>query len=233
MKFPKVLIFTPTYSGKDYALEKFLSYANEINYPNFRHIFIDNSKDDEYFNRLVELGLDAHRVERGNSSREALARSQNYARKIALEEGYDYIMSLESDIYHPPNIVQLLLRHGKQVITAFYCIGEKSQGVRIPCITQKYFNEETGLYGTRLLPPDEWGKYFQQGVKQVIAGGMGCCLIHKTVFKKFGFYYEPTLRGHSDVWFFQECSARGIPVFVDTDVVLDHDNVSWSTVEDR
>lgn len=232
MKYPKVLIFTVTYEGKDYALDKFLSHAKQINYPNFRHIFIDNSKGEHYFEKLKGLGLDVHRVARGNSSREAIARAQNFARRIALEDGYDYIFSLESDIYHPPNIVQLLMRHALQVVTGLYMIGDRSAGVRIPCIT-KLVQTESGMLGTSLLPPEEWFAHVHKGLKQVAAGGFGACLIHKSVFSKIAFFYEPTLKGHSDVWFFNECQARGIPVFVDTDILLDHDNVSWDTVKDR
>jgi GT2 family glycosyltransferase len=233
MKLPRVLVFTVTYEGKDYCLDTFLDHAKKINYPGVRHIFIDNSKTDWYYRKLLELGLDAHRTSRGNNSREAIARAQNLARKIAIDEGYDYILSLESDIMVPPNIVQLLLSHSLEVTSALYFIGDPKEKMRVPCLTLPDYKKEFGFFGTRLLTIEEFDDYLHKGLKRVQAAGMGCCLISHRVFKRIPFMYEIGLRGHSDIYFFNDCFRLGIPVFVDTNIVLDHQNVNWSTVADR
>jgi len=233
MKLPKVLIFTPIYEAKDYSLEEFLKHTEALTYPNKRHIFIDNSETDEYYHKLKKRGLDVYYVGRGNNSREAISRGQNFARKIALEENYPYIFSLESDIMCPPDIVQRLMSRGKDVISGLYHIGDRSKGVRVPCITIKKWNENLAAFGTRLLNPEEWDDYNNKGVKQVQAAGMGCCLIHKNAFKRVAFTYDPRLKGHSDIYFFNDMFRMRIPVYVDTDVYCDHQNVNWTTVEDR
>ena len=230
---PKVLIFTVTYEGKDYCLEKFLKGLNGINYPNYKHVFIDNSHDEKYSEKLKKLGYDVIHVNRADNTREAIAISQNMARKIALEGNYNYLMSLESDIIPPKDVVQRLIRHGKDVITGLYHIGDKSKGQRVPCITLKKWNEQLGAYGTRLLAADEWEDYISNGLKQVEAGGFGCCLIHKSVFSKIKFYYFKELKGHSDIFFFNDCFRRKIPVFVDTDIICEHDNQPWEGIKDR
>jgi hypothetical protein len=230
---PKVLIFTPIYEAKDYCLEEFLSYSQKITYPNKRHIFIDNSTTEDYTNKLIGMGLEAYHVPRGNNSREALARAQNFARKIAIEGEYDYLFSLESDIMVNKDIVQALLSWGKDVISALYMIGDKSKGLQVPCITLPKWHEELGAFGTTLVPPEQLMNYINKGIKQVQAAGMGCCLIHKSVFKRFVFKYDPRFKGHSDIYFFNDLFEKRIPVWVDTDIICDHRNSKWQDVKDR
>jgi hypothetical protein len=230
----KVLIFTPTYEGKDYCLDKFLASAKLIkdSYPNTRHIIIDNSKTPDYYMKLVSMGLDAHRVQRGNNSRESLARAQNYAREIALKENYDFLFSLESDIIAPPNTLIDLLVAGKEVVTGLYYIGDRDK-IRVPCITVSKWNKELGAFGTRLLTIAEWSSYYQKGLKEVQAGGMGCCLISRRVFSQLPFTYDPRFTGHSDIYFFNTVKMRKIKTFVHTDIVCEHDNSDWKKVADR
>lgn len=236
-ELPRVLVFTITYEGKEYCRERFMSFINNISYPksHFRHIIIDNSPTEDYYNKLVSIyGSDnVFRTLRGNNSREALARSQNLARKIALEDNYDYLMSIESDIMVPPNIIQRLLQRGVKVVSSLYFIGDRSKNQRVPCIAIQEFHEDIGAWGSRLLLPDEYPDYFNQGLKMVHTAGMGCCLINRDVFEKFIFYYDPRCPGHSDIYFFMECFIKKIPVYVDTDVLCDHENSKWSDVKDR
>jgi hypothetical protein len=230
----KVLIFTPTYEGKDYCLPEFIEQSKrlKIEYPNSRHIFIDNSVTPEYYHKLLGLGLDAHRVSRGNNSRESLARAQNYARKIALDEDYDYLFSLESDIFLPENGLKTLLMTGQDIVTGLYYIGDKDK-IRVPCVTLPKFNEHINAWGSRLLTIDEWPKFINSGLREVQAGGMGCCLMHQRVLKKITFTYDPRFSGHSDIYFFNTANSLMFQVYVHTDVICEHQNSSWDDVKDR
>jgi len=236
-KLPKVLIFTITYEGKEYVREEFMDNMSKLSYPksSYRHIIIDNSPTLDYYNKLVSLyGTEnVFHTERGANSREALARSQNVARKIAEVDGYDYLMSIESDILVPSNIVQKLLGRAKDVITALYHIGDRSVGQRVPCITLPEYHEELGAWGSRLLKPGEFQEYQNNGLKLVHAGGFGCCLISRKIFTKFKFYFDPRVKGHSDIFFFQDCFVNKIPVYVDTNIFCEHKNSNWTLVRDR
>jgi hypothetical protein len=229
---PKVLIFTITYEGKDYCFKKWKSYVKKINYPNYRHIIIDNSATTLYTHKLRSKGFGVFHVGRGNNTRESMARSQNLARKIAVDEGYDYLLSLESDVMVPPDIIQRLMTNGRPVVTGLYFIGDINKNERVPCICVPD-DKGDGIVGTRLLTPEEWPQYFHHGLMRVHTGSFGCCLIHRDVFSLIPFKYEPGLRHHPDVFFFNDCMKNRIPVFVDTDIVLDHDNVPWSLIKDR
>ena len=228
---PKVLVFTAIYEGKDYCLQRFLRHAKALTYPNMRHIFVDNSKDKNYFIKLKRLGLDVYHVERGNNSREALARAQMFARQIAIDQGYDYLFSLESDLMIPKDIIQRLMMHTKPVVTALYHIGTKD--IRVPCITMPYFDEKISAFGTKLLPRDQWSEYENKGLKQVQAGGFGTCLITRNIFTKFRFTYDQRFTGHSDIYFFNQCFNNKIPVYVDTDIICEHENSDWNDVKDK
>ena len=234
MGLPEVLIFTITYAGKDYVLDKFLENVKGFTYPNTRHIFIDNSNDGgAYHKKLLSMGLEAYHTERGNNSREALARSQNFARKIALDEGYEFILSLESDVLPPKDVIQGLMKHGLPIVSARYDIGDKAKGIRLPCITVLKYNEDIRAYGTRTLYAEELPDYINKGLKQVSSSGVGCTLMTRDILAHKPFYYIPELKGHSDIFFYNELFRAKIPIYVDTDIYCEHDNVPWSTVKDR
>lgn len=233
MKAPKVLVFTTTYEGKDYVFEEFLKCVQSINYPNFKHIWLDNSVGDDYYNKLKSRGLEVYKIKRGGSSREAITRGQIFARNMAIEGGYDFLMSIESDLLVNPTVIQNLMRHWQPVVTVLYHIGPIDKGIRIPCISLPEYSQEHHGWGSRLLKPEEFMDYYRKGLKQVHTGGMGVCLIQKHVFENIPFYFDVRFAGHSDIYFFSKCFEARIPVFVDTDIVIEHKNSNWLDVKDR
>lgn len=227
---PKVLVFTPIYEAKDYCLKDFIAHSKKLTYGNKRHIFIDNSQGREYFTKLKRMGLDVFHVDRGDNSRQALAAAQNKARSIALEGDYDYMFSLESDIFPPEDIIERLMMHVKPVITGLYFIGPQTN---VPCITLPEYQESIKAFGTRLLKVDEFRDYIRKGLKRVAAGGFGTALIRRDIFEKTNFTYDYRFQGHSDIYFFNWCFNNKVPVYVDTDIVCEHKNSDWKEVKDR
>jgi len=108
---PKVLIGTVTYEGKDYCFDKFLENLKKISYENYDFIIIDNSKTDEYYKKLKSLGLNAFRTPRGNNSREAIAFSMNFMRDYFLKGKYDYLLTLESDLFPNAKVIDRLIAY--------------------------------------------------------------------------------------------------------------------------
>jgi glycosyltransferase involved in cell wall biosynthesis len=238
LSLPKVLVFTVTYEGKDYCLNDFIENIQKFTYKNFEHIFVDNTNDNGEYTaklkaKLEPLGVTVYHVERGANSREALARSQNFARDIFLKGDYDYLMSLESDIFPRPNVIDTLVFHGFNVITGLYMLGFEKDGTRMPCITLDWKNPATGTVGTQLLALDQFLDYMDKGVKEVAAGGMGCCLMYRSIVEKVPFTFIPGHKGHSDVFWFNDARKLGEMIAVDTSLFCEHKNSSWDEVSDR
>ena len=233
VKLPKVLVFTVTYKGKDYVWDRFQALTKKMTYPNYEHIIIDNTADEgQYASHLRSYGFKVFHIERGNNTREAIARSQEFARRYALKNGFDYMLSLESDILVIDKVIEWLLSDGKDYVGALYHIGN-DQFQRIPCITIPYEHEHYGLKGNRLLKPEEYDTYYRNGLMTVNNCGLGCTLIKKSVFEKVSFKYLPMLKTHSDSYYANDVWNAGFRIYVDTDLVLEHVNNDWSKVSDR
>lgn len=128
MSHPKILVFSPTYEGKDYIFKRFYERISSLDYPNYDFMIIDNTEDDAYFNGLVEQGYkNIYRVSRGGNSRQALCNAQNLARKRAIAEGYDYLLSVESDLIPPKDVINKLLKHFVPVVGVVYLLGTGGQ----------------------------------------------------------------------------------------------------------
>lgn len=247
----KILIVTPIYKEKEYCLKQFMKNLYSLNLPDWEHVLIDNSKTDSWIKKIEERYSKKFKntkflhVRRGKTSREALTRAQALGRKIFLDGDYTHFLSLESDIFPPKNGIKRLLVELEPVVTGFYYIGHDN--IKVPCITIPKRQEDTNVIGTRLVGvkdhPEFPGKKYidQEEIDEyksfrkvgVIAGGMGCCLIQRHVLEEIQFQYEIGLDGHSDVWFFNACYRKGIPVFVIPEVECDHQNSDWRKVVDR
>jgi len=237
MRLPRVLTFTVIYDGKDYCAEEFFENAQKFTYKYNEHIIIDNSAGLDYYNKLKEryepLGFKVYHTERGNTTREALTRSQNFARKLFLEGEYDYLFSLESDIFPKANILDVLVSHNLDVVGALYMLGFKHDHTRTPCIMLDHYKEATNTWGTRILQKQEFMDYMNKGVKEVAAGGMGATLMYREVVEKVAYTYIPGHRAHSDVFWCNDARKAGYLICVDTNVLCDHKNSDWTKVTDR
>ena len=243
--FPKVLVAIPTYEGKDYMLHNCFAAVKKFTYPNFEVIIIDNSRNINYYTKLMRLGYKSNvikRVPRGDNSRQALCNAQNYARNKAITENFDYLLFVESDLLPQPNIIELLLSHAKKVVGSLYYIGTD---IKVPCIFLKEYKKEHMANGTRLvgtkiqdgkkvLDQEEVSQYVGHGLKQVHGLGLGTTLISRDIFVQFPFWHdERFVDKHSDVYFYMDLDNAHIEVFVDTDIITPHYQSNWKDVKDR
>jgi len=259
--YPKILIVTPTYSGKDYCLEKYLKHVANINYPNKHHIIVDNTQDDgEYTKKLKGLGIETYHVDRGSNSRDALCDSMNLARKYFLENSYDYMFILESDLFPEEDIIFRLMSYQKSVVGSFYLIGHEADNHKYTDARKEWIEgriskeefrkritnvhpqracifyldrKETGALGTRNISPKETYKLFGNGLQQVHGCGLGATLIRRDVIDRFPFWTDTRFGNkHHDVYFYMDLHNKGIKVYVDTDNLIKHSPSKWDDVED-
>jgi len=229
--YPKVLVAIPTYQGKDYIFKENFDAVKNFDYPNYDYIYIDNSSGTSYLSTLRKRGAKAVRVPRNGNSRIALANAQNYARHRAIDGNYDYLMFVESDLVPPKDIIGKLVRYKAKVMGATYLIGHK---IKIPCV---FFAEKDNLsYAdkTRLIRLNEVESFLNSGVRQVHGMGMGCTLLRRDIFEKYPFWIDERMDNkHSDVYYYMTLQNDGVPVFVDTNVLIEHHPSKWSDVRDK
>lgn len=240
VRYPRVLVGTPIYDGKEYCRERFVENVKAINYPNFHWCLVDNSKNPRYYHKLRR----AHpghvwRVPRGSNSRDALANSSNFLREKALKEGYDFLLMLESDIFPPKDVLSRLVMHGRPVVGAIYNIGDGKHD-RL-CLFKLKFKPELGIMGTELVGMDEQKDFIHKGLREVHGMGVGCTLIERSILERFGFWYSSADdmrmahtddRKHPDVYFYMDLHNNGIKVYADTDIICAHEYSAWGNVAD-
>lgn len=231
--YPKVLVAMPTYEGKDYMFKECTSAIMNFTYPNFEFIIIDNSKDVHYYLKLRRRGFkNVHRVPRGENSRQALCNAQNFAREKMLNENFDYLLFVESDLIPPPDTIERLISHNVPVVGVVYLLGTGE--IKRPCIFVKEYKEEALGMGTRLITPDEFPDYLNKGLQRVHGTGLGTTLIRRDIMQRFYFWHDERFNNkHSDVYLFMDLDNNGIPVYVDTDIFVEHRPSDWSNVKDK
>lgn len=233
-QYPKVLVASPTYEGKDYIFMQNWNAVKNQNYPNYDYIYIDNSAGTSYLRKLRERGVRVHHVPRGKNSRQALCNAQNYAREKCLSEGYDYLMFIESDLIPTPDAISRLVNYALPVVGATYYLKDHDSGLEVPCIFFTEFKPEVNAFGTRLITLQEIPQFLGTGLRQVHGLGLGCTLFRRDIIERFSFWYDERFDNkHSDVYYYMDLHNNKIPVYVDTNYVIPHFPSRWDIVNDR
>jgi len=125
-----------------------------------------------------------------------------------------YILFLDDDMILPTDLFIRLFDHQAPVVSA---LAFKRRPPYEPCIYHWEFNKNNGILGVR--PAYELVK---KGLKKVDATGFGAILIDMEVFDKIK---EPwfELRDYGeDIDFCLKCYDAGIPIYCDTDLIVQH-----------
>ena len=225
----KILIGSPTANIKDYCLDDWIKNVCDFTYKNCEIFICDNSETREYYSEIKKRY--AHLGEKFNvgrvtpsqfslSYKHILAKSHDKVRMYALENEFDYLLHLETDIFPPIDVIERLLNTKQKVVGGLYHI---ELGERSKLMIQQIEDFGDELRETYNL--DEADLDFVDGeVKKVFSCGLGCVLIHRSVLKEFGFRYEEDAPVHPDSFYFADLDAKRIPVFVDTSIYCEHRN---------
>ncbi len=74
---------------------------------------------------------------------------------------------------------------------------------------------------------DEEPLFFNGKLQKVHHAGLGCIIIHRSIFQHIPFRYIKNASAHPDTWFAYDCYQRQIPIFVDTTIQCEHLNSTW------
>ena len=152
------------------------------------------------------------------SARDRIVSSRNLLRKYALDNGYDYFLSLEQDVIPPLDIIERMLSHKKEVISGIYFNRNQWQHL-YPLAYKQSQNKSNNLPDMTPLSQEELGS---NSLIEVISAGLGCLLIHRNILKKIVFRYQGKEEAFDDRFFFLDLYNLKIKAFADTSIKCRH-----------
>lgn len=220
---PKILLACTTYEGKAYILERYIDRVKNLSYDDYEVLFIDNSKTEDYMNKIKSFGMNCIKSSWNEQSKIRLTNAQNLMRQKFLEGDYTHLFVLEQDLIPPKNIIEQLISHDKDVVGGWYYITQ----VPRPCLSRewKLVNMQ---YSPEPLMMEEIGK---ERLMKCFNGSFGVSLIKRKVLEKIKFKVYKTFIQHADTWFYFDCEKEGFEVFVDTDLLIPHfQDYKWEEI---
>ena len=239
--FPKVLVASPTASAKHYCFEEWLDNVMSFKYPNFDVRLFDNTVGDngKYVDKCNDhyqrnFGADEQFLQIKSKAspkhpvKKRIATSHEECRKYALENGYDYLLHLESDVFPEADVIERLMEKRKKVIGALFY---RDHGIfRAVMLQKRIYSSPHNIKSVNFEAHED--QYFVDGsVKKIASVGLGCVLIHKSVLEKIQFRYDPKQDVFPDSLFSQDCFMKNITIWVDTSQVCRHENKSWALID--
>jgi hypothetical protein len=228
---PKILIATPTADIKDYCFDAWSDYLHSITYENKEILIVDNSKNPDYYKKIINKGFNCIHYEpkKNENIREIMCTCNNIIRDYFLSGSHDFLFSIESDIFTAPNILEHLLWFKKKVIGLTYFIYHSYLSQII-----NFEGEDFGVNPRKYIPHlYKNGFLFIDGQLKIVRHvGMGCLLIKREILEKIKFRVdnEDWRKGHADTYFHEDLAELGIPVYCDTANMAHHFNGNWRKI---
>jgi len=248
----KILISCPTSFHKDYCLDEWIKKIVQIAYnydptgKNVGILIVDNSKEKEHWSKIYPIlfhekckyidsfnpfiAVRSHYVE-GMPLRNLMAACNNIISKFVIDNKVDYLMSIESDIFPPDNIIQHLLDNKpskNKIIAAPYFLFKACYSKSIDFETEDFGSE-------RLCIPVDTDYIFNRTDGQLHEAqqlGLGCAMIHRDILKQIPFRIDETDKKntHADSFFYEDCRKLGVKLLFDTSVTCVHKNGDWGKI---
>jgi hypothetical protein len=224
---PKILIGTPTYEGKNYCLSQFIANVKSFTYPSqfVDFVIFDNSKSPDNA-KMINQKYGVKCVWKdysGLSVIEKLALTHEEIRVYAINNDYDFVLHLESDVFPKEDVIEQLLWTRKAVVGVPY---QLFGGGQRRVVTQGKSDNELalGFYHSCLNLSFTQHWFFDGKVKRCTTNGVGCTLIHKEVLKKFPFRFVKDDDSAPDTWWTRDLASANVPYYVHTGMLAFHWN---------
>ena len=223
---PKILIGTPTYSGKFYCIKEWVENIKSVSYDNFDLVLVDNSATDDYKSKIESYGVKCIKSKFFENPALSLYEARKKFFEYALDNNYDFIFSVEQDVFPPPDTLKRLLNHKKSVIGAPYLLNPLTNESRrkvdwiVSCAD---LDKEIILTdGNQAMYWLLYSEIKNTGLRQVRSCAFGCTLIDCRVLKQIKPRLIGGLKRFDDYYFFEDCFSSQIKVFADTDILVPH-----------
>jgi len=260
---PKVLLSCPTSSRHSHLIDRWIKHLDSLTYP-IDVLLVDTSDNGEYFKRLKKLKVHGKKINVDRMKWEPdkrhilqhLTDVREHIRRYALKNNFDFLFSLDDDIFVPKNAVQKLISRNKELVGFYVHIYNPS--ARVPCVQKEGgFQMNKGCYWFSFAEIDEYKKFvkkyktnklslqekhlvpflikdkFKPDIVPVWSVGVGCLMIRRDVLEKVPFMTHDTFIWGEDNWFFQACEDKKIQFWLDTSVRPKHLNTNWSMITEK
>lgn len=235
----KILLGTPTYDGKEYCLDYWIKIIKEIQKTTPCDVLlVDNSKGNNYFNLIKRHKLNVIKSPNYKNPLKSLGEARKKLYEYAIKENYDFLFSLEQDIFPPKDIISNLLKirgkiNNESVIGVPYKIGnitwEKSPYLGKDELTNIATGRIYVKYLKRTIQKNLTKKQIKKKKKimKVYACGFGCTLIDVSILKKIKVRYteeNPKFKGEfkyrpDDGLFFVDLHNLRINTYADPNLI--------------
>jgi cellulose synthase/poly-beta-1,6-N-acetylglucosamine synthase-like glycosyltransferase len=240
-EFKKVLVSCPTAGVKNYCFQDWIENVMSFTYPNFDIRLYDNTDDNgvnaNYLNKFVEylygntngkFKAENSLVKNNFKSDSIIAKmcvSHNDCRTYALDNDYDFLLHLESDVFPPKDVIERLIFHQKNIVGGLYYIDEGRYRMamvmeRLELSPNNITTFQSAFYGGEI-------RLFDGNIHQVAQIGLGCVLISKKAMQRLPFRFIPNRNFHPDTYFSEDCDMQNIPIHLDSSIVCRHENKTW------
>lgn len=233
MNFPKVLVCAPQHESKDYCFDEWAERVKNLTYPNYEVLLADNSSDKEYLKKIKAHGFKTTYVkDNGKGIIARMAEAHEACREYCLRNNFDYMLHLETDVIPPFDVIERLMQHKKNVVSAIYDIFQGKERKLMVMLDEKTHRFVRG-YRTNKYIEQEEPLFFDGKLKRVFHAGLGCILIKSNVLEKFFFRAVKGLDYHPDSHFANDLYQHNISIYADPTVYCKHLNTTWLTVKDK
>ena len=199
-------------------MKDFVNAVSNFSYSNYDVLVAENSKDDDYFNELKQAGLNVVKGPWHDGVIPRITASRNLLRDYMLKNNYDYYFSMDQDTIPSSDIIERLMRHGKEIVSGVYFTFHmvNSRPAEVPVAWTDWDDKtETMKY----LDVRHLGK---PQLLEVSAFGMGCVLAKREAMEKIPFRFDEKKGGFEDVYFCYDARKLGYKLYLDTTARCDH-----------
>lgn len=233
----RILVATIFGEVKNYVIRDWYKNVRQFTHPGFDLCAVDNSKDKKYhkkiFNHFSErkknsniLNISVLHTPRVHKEAEMfMAFSANALRNYFLRHNYDWLLYVECDIFPPKDILERLLAHDKEIMSALFFTGSKRMSYPMIADIHTFINDAPKItmkgYLEGFFHIGEW-----DAPQNVLSAGLGCVLIYKDLIKTIPFRAHEHLKHHHDTTFTKDLWENGYQnAYVP--VMCRHENQTW------
>ena len=221
MDLQKVLVGAPVCDLYEYCFKEFINNIKNLTYKNYDILLVDNSKKENFFNKIKSLNINVIRIPYFEKMRDRVTNAHNKLREYVLKENYDYLLILDQDIIPPKDVIEQLIFHNKDAISALY------------------FGHHNITTGENKIMPFAWTFIMKEGhwskvrylndmeirnraVLEIAFAGMGCVLLSRNILEKIQFRYDKDIEAWDDRWLGYDIHKLGFKYYLDPRVKCKH-----------